>query len=179
MVALFCGPLNCVWLFCVLFCKGDQNSSHLGEKMFARVTGKQPINIEPRLIISQGALLWPIPTCWVHYIFSNSAHASFAALTAICHVLFLKFFFDDSFVRPSAPCDQGPWLWPPLPRQHSAQSSEREGVLQGRTREWWTSESRLLGCVRRWRLWSETAASTRSSLYVPCCPGTRALLARM
>lgn len=95
MVALFCGPLNCVWLFCVLFYKGDQNSSHLGEKMFARVTGKQPINIEPRLIIFQGALLWPIPTRWVLFIiYSQTLH-----VLCLLHLLrFVMYCFWNSFL---------------------------------------------------------------------------------
>lgn len=59
--ALLCSPLNCVTFPQVLFCKGDQNSSHLGEKTFA-VNHKPETHQFRTVIVYQGTLFWLTPT---------------------------------------------------------------------------------------------------------------------
>lgn len=101
MVVLLCCPLNCDFPR-VVFYKGDQNSSHLGEKTFAvnyreeahwyrtqsyNLSGNSPLThsltlLGPCIIYSQNS------TCFL----CRTYH--------ICHALFLKLFFDVSLSSP-------------------------------------------------------------------------------
>lgn len=101
MVVLLCCSLNCDFP-CVVFYKGDQNSSHLGEKTFAvnyreeaHWYRTQSCNLSGNSPLTHSlTLLGP----WI--IYSQNSTCFLCRTYHICHALFLKLFFDVSLSSP-------------------------------------------------------------------------------
>lgn len=97
---MVCCPLNCDFP-CVVFYKGDQNSSHLGEKIFAvhyreeaHWYRTQSCNLSGNSLTHSLTLLGP----WI--IYSQNSTCFLCRTYHICHALFLKLFFDVSLSSP-------------------------------------------------------------------------------